>query len=148
MPGHLASGGLGRRQVRKIAHGNVTGGTILERSGRGLSAATLVPIKIPCYEAFTRWLPKIAILHSVLREGSKVRTVRAFYRDYFIDLEEDAQQKGWRVVAIIHSTSNRELTPSAVVSPDEVTAERLGRASVDQQIATASRNWNTIALSS
>jgi hypothetical protein len=76
-----------------------------------------------------------------------VRSVRAFYRDYFIDLEEDAEQKCWRVVAIIHSTSDRELTPSADVSPDEETAERLGRASVDQRVATAPRNLSRNALS-
>lgn len=65
-----------------------------------------------------------------------MRTIRAFYRDHFIDLEEDAKQEGWRVVAIIHGTSKRELSPPAVVSPDDLTAEQHAKAAVDQQIVT------------
>jgi hypothetical protein len=65
-----------------------------------------------------------------------VRTIRAFYRDHFIDLEEDAKQEGWRVVAIIHSTSERALSPPAVLSPDDLTAEQHAKEVVDQQIAT------------
>jgi hypothetical protein len=64
-----------------------------------------------------------------------VRTIRAFYRDHFIDLEEDAKQKGWRVVAINHSTSKRALSPPTVVSPDDLTAEQHAKEAVDQQIA-------------
>ena len=75
----------------------------------------------------------------ITRSGGaqEVRTIRAFYRDHFIDLEEDVKQKGWRVVAIIHSTSNCPLSPPAVMSPDDLTAERHARAAVDQQIAPA-----------
>jgi hypothetical protein len=65
-----------------------------------------------------------------------VRTIRAFYRDHFIDLEEDATQEGWRVVAIIHSTSERALSPPAVLSADDLTAEKHAKEAVDQQIAT------------
>jgi hypothetical protein len=65
-----------------------------------------------------------------------VRTIRAFYRDHFIDLEEDVKQEGWRVAAIIHSTSKCALSPPAVVSPDDLTAEQRAKEAVDQQIAT------------
>ena len=65
-----------------------------------------------------------------------MRTIRAFYRDHFIDLEEDEKQEGWRVVAIIHVTSNRALSPPAVVSTDDLTAEQHAKEAVDQQIAT------------
>jgi hypothetical protein len=65
-----------------------------------------------------------------------VRTIRAFYRDHFIDLEEDVAQKGWRIVSIIHSTSKRALSPPAVVSPDDLTAEQHAKEMVDQQITT------------
>ena len=65
-----------------------------------------------------------------------MRTIRAFYRDHFIDLEEDEKQEGWRVVAIIHGTSKRALSPPAVVSPDDLTAEQHAKKAVDQQIAT------------
>ena len=65
-----------------------------------------------------------------------MRTIRAFYRDHFIDLEEDEKQEGWRVVAIIHGTSKRALSPPAVVCPDDLTAEQHAKVAVDQQIAT------------
>jgi hypothetical protein len=65
-----------------------------------------------------------------------VRTIRAFYRDHFIDLEEDEKQEGWRVVAIIHGTSKRALSPPAVVSPDDLTAEQHAKEAVDQQVTT------------
>jgi hypothetical protein len=65
-----------------------------------------------------------------------MRTIRAFYRDHFIDLEEDAKQEGWRIMAIIHSTSKRTLSPPAVLSPDDLTAEQHAKKAVDQQIAT------------
>jgi hypothetical protein len=68
-------------------------------------------------------------------KAQQVRTIRAFYREYFIDLEEDVKQKGWRVVAIIHSTSKRALSPPAITSADDLTAERHARAAVDQQLA-------------
>ena len=64
-----------------------------------------------------------------------MRTIRAFYRDHFIDLEEDVAQKGWRVVAIIHGTSKRALSPPAVVSPDDLTAEQHAKEAIDQQVA-------------
>jgi hypothetical protein len=65
-----------------------------------------------------------------------VRTIRAFYRDHFIDLEEDVTHEGWRVVSIIHSTSKRALSPPAVVSPDDLTAEQHAKEAVDRQITT------------
>lgn len=64
-----------------------------------------------------------------------MRTIRAFYRDHFIDLEEDAKQEGWRVVAIIHSTSKRALSRPAIVSPNDLTAEQHAKEAIDQQIA-------------
>ena len=74
-----------------------------------------------------------------------MRTIRAFYRDHFIDLEEDANQEGWRVVAIIHSTSMRALSPPAVLSPDDLTAEQHAKEAVDQQIAARpSRDWTDV----
>jgi hypothetical protein len=65
-----------------------------------------------------------------------VRTIRTFYRDHFIDLEEDVTQDGWRVVAIIHCASKRALSPPAVVSPDDLTAEQHAKIAVDGRIAT------------
>jgi hypothetical protein len=65
-----------------------------------------------------------------------VRTIRAFYRGHFINLEEDAEQEGWRIVAIIHSTSKRVVSPPPVVSPDDLTAEQHAKDAIDQQIAT------------
>lgn len=85
-------------------------------------------------------LQAIYLLSTKLRASKRAReakTIRAFYRDYFIDLQEDVKQKGWRVAAITHSTSERVLSPPAVMSPDDLTAERHARAAVDQQIAIA-----------
>jgi ethanolamine ammonia-lyase small subunit len=56
------------------------------------------------YRPFASFAPNTAILQNAITEGLSVRTIRAFYRDHFIDLEEDVKQEGWRVVAIIHST--------------------------------------------
>jgi hypothetical protein len=64
-----------------------------------------------------------------------MRSIRAFYRDHFVDLEEDENQEGWRVVAIIHGTSKRALSPPAVVSPDDLTAEQHAKEAIDQQVA-------------
>jgi hypothetical protein len=52
---------------------------------------------------------------------------------------QDPQQKGWRVVAITHSRSNRALSPPAAVSPDDVAAEQYARAAIDGHIATTPR---------
>jgi hypothetical protein len=87
-------------------------------------------------EPFTTWVPNTAILQNAITEGLRVRTIRTFYRDHFIDLEEDVTQDGWRVVAIIHSTSKRALSPPVVVSPDDLTAEQHAKEAVDRQIAT------------
>ena len=65
-----------------------------------------------------------------------MRTIRAFYRDHFIDLEEDEKQEGWRVVAIIHGPSKRALSPPEVMSPDDLTAEQHAKMAVDRQIST------------
>ena len=68
--------------------------------------------------------------------GLRVRTIRTFYRDHFIDLEEDVTEDGWRVVATIHSTSKRALLAPVVVSPDDLTAEQHAKEAVVRQIAT------------
>ena len=65
-----------------------------------------------------------------------MRTIRAFYRGFFIDLEQDAQ-KDWRVISIIHCETNHELPPPLVVSPEDVTAELHARAAVDERLANA-----------
>jgi hypothetical protein len=39
----------------------------------------------------------------------KMSKARALYRDYYIDLEEDAQL--WRVVAIMHRITGQTLLP-------------------------------------
>jgi ethanolamine ammonia-lyase small subunit len=88
------------------------------------------------YRPFASFAPNTAILQDAITEGLSVRTIRAFYRDHFIDLEEDVKQEGWRVVAIIHSTSKRALSPPEFVSPDDLTAELHAKEAVDQQITT------------
>jgi hypothetical protein len=60
-------------------------------------------------------------------------TTRALHREYFIDLEQDAQ--GWRVVAITHSRVGRSLLPPAFNYPDQVTAEQYAKAAIDQQLS-------------
>jgi hypothetical protein len=71
-----------------------------------------------------------------------VRTIRAFYRDHFIDLEEDEKQEGWRVVAIIHSSSKHALSPPAALSPDDWTAEQHAKEAIDRLIvAPPAADW-------
>lgn len=68
-----------------------------------------------------------------------MKAIRIFYRAYLVDLEQDAQ-KEWRAVSIIHSKTNRKLSPPLTVSPDDVTAERYARAAVDEHLATVMRD--------
>ena len=60
-------------------------------------------------------------------------TARALHREYFIDLEQDAQ--GWRVVAITYSRTGRSLLPPAFSYPDQATAEQYAKAAIDQQLS-------------
>jgi hypothetical protein len=66
-------------------------------------SATFRPTRRRAVEQFTTWVPNTAILQNAITEGLRVRTIRTFYRDHFIDLEEDVTQDGWRVVAIMQS---------------------------------------------
>ena len=68
-----------------------------------------------------------------------MRTIRAFYRDYFIDLHQ-GDQKDWRVASIIHSHTGQELSPPLATGSDDVTAERHARAVVDEQLAADFRD--------
>ena len=74
-----------------------------------------------------------------------MRTIRAFYRDHFIDLEEGVTQEGWRVVSITHSTSKRALSPPTIVSPDDWTVEQHAKEAVDRQITTRpAPDWSDV----
>lgn len=74
-----------------------------------------------------------------------MKTIRAYYRDHFIDLEGDAKHEGWRVATIIHSTTKRALSPPAALSPDDLTAEQLAKEAIDRQIEIRpAADWTNI----
>ena len=54
------------------------------------------------------------------------------HRNYYIDLEQDAQ--GWRVVAITHSLTGRSLLPPGFNYPDRMTANKYAKAATDMQL--------------
>jgi hypothetical protein len=56
-----------------------------------------------------------------------------FHRNYFIDLEEDAQR--WRVVAITHRLTGRALLRPAFNYLDRAGAEQYAKAAIDVQLS-------------
>ena len=58
---------------------------------------------------------------------------RALYRDYYIDLEEDAQL--WRVAAIMHRITGQTLLPPGFNYADRATVEQYAKAAIDLQVA-------------
>jgi hypothetical protein len=61
--------------------------------------------------------------------GAKARDL---YRDYFIDLEKDAQ--GWRVIAVTHSLKGSSLIGPAFYH-SQAAAEQYSRALIDLQLS-------------
>jgi hypothetical protein len=57
----------------------------------------------------------------------------ALYRNYFIELEGDADR--WRVVAIAHSVNRSRLLPPAFNYSDRAEPERFARAAIDVQLS-------------
>jgi hypothetical protein len=60
-------------------------------------------------------------------------SVRILHRNYFIDLEHDAQR--WRVVAITHSLTGRILLPPGFNYLDRAEAERYAKAAIQVQLS-------------
>jgi hypothetical protein len=86
-----------------------------------------------------RW-PKLLTVADLPGHGHVTMTnnfARAFYRDYFIDLEQDAQ--GWRVIALTHSLKDSSLPPPAFYHADQAMAEQYARAAINVQTSTRRR---------
>jgi hypothetical protein len=64
-------------------------------------------------------------------------TASTIYRDYFIDIEHDAQH--WRVRGIKHSRTDQSLLPPAFNYPDQRTAEQYAKAAIDHQLSSHRR---------
>jgi len=58
----------------------------------------------------------------------------AFHRNYFIDLEQNAD-RNWIVIAITHSCDGSMRLPSGFNYPDRALAERYAPAAIDLQLS-------------
>jgi hypothetical protein len=63
-----------------------------------------------------------------------LQRARALHRDYYIDLEQNADQN-WVVTAITHGYGGSNLLPPGFQYPDQALARRYAEAAMDFQLS-------------